>query len=91
MVSGVTNIEDQTDDKNTRIAAFDKATQESLNNKACIIVEGGKGEPKYWSEHPFNYNPDFQEEFDYIVSNKEVAEADDDFLSDVYDDTYLHM
>ena len=60
-VSRVTNIEDQTDKNNTRIAALDKVIQERINDKDRVIVEGGKGEPKYCSEHPFYRDPDFQE------------------------------
>ena len=60
-VSRVTNIEDQTDKNNTRIAALDKVIQERINDKDRVIVEGGKGEPKYCSEHTFYRDPDFQE------------------------------
>ena len=50
-----------------------------------------KGEPKDWSEHPFDRDPDFQEELIHILSNEDVAEADYDYSPDVYDDTYLSM
>ena len=87
----VTNIEAQTDENKSSITALDKAIQEFLNDKAHIIVEGGKGEPRDWSEHPFDKDPGFQEEFIHVVSNEEVAEADDYLFPDVYDDTYLSM
>ena len=70
---------------------MDKANQERLNEKACVIGEGGKGDPKGWSEHPFSRDPGFQEEFIHSVSNEEVTEAEDDFFPDVYNDTYLSM
>ena len=38
-----------------------------------------KGEPKDWSEHPFDRDPDFQEELIHILSNEDVAEADYDY------------
>ena len=66
---------------------MDKAIQELLNNKAHVIVEGGKCDPKDWNEHPFDCEPDFKEEFSYVVSNAEVTETDDDLSPDVYDDT----
>ena len=62
-VSKVTNIEDQNDEKKEGITPFDKATQERLNKKVHVIVEGGKDEPKDWSEHPFDCDPNFQEGF----------------------------
>ena len=42
----VTNIEAQTDENKAKITALDKAIQERLNDKAHVIVEGNKGEPK---------------------------------------------
>ena len=69
-----------------RIRQFKNALMMKL-----VIVEGGKGDPKDWSEHPFDRNPDFWEEFRHVVFNEEVTEADDDFLPDVYGDTYLRM
>ena len=70
---------------------MDKAIQERLNGEAHVIVEGGKGKPKDLSEHPLYRDRDFQEEFSHVISNEEVAEADDDCSPDVYDDTYLIM
>ena len=90
-VSRVINVEAQNDENKTRITALDKAIQEKRNGKAHVIVEGGKGEPKDWSEHLFDSDPDFQEEFSHVVSNEEVSEADDNFLTYVYDETYLSM
>ena len=90
-VSKVTNLEAQTDGNKAKITALDKAIQEQLNDEAHIIIEGGKGNPKDWSEHPFDQELDFQEEFSHVVSNEEVTEADDDFSPDVYDDTYISM
>ena len=66
---------------------MDKAIQEHLNDKSHVIIEGGKGKPDNWSEHPFDRDPDFQEEFVHDVSNEEAAEAYDNFLPYVYDDT----
>ena len=61
------------------ITTLYKAIQEHLNDKAHVIVERGKGEPEDWIEHPFDCEPDFHEEFSHIISNEEVAEADNDF------------
>ena len=59
-VSRVTNLEAQTDKNKARITELDKAIKERLNDKAHVVVERGKGEPKDWSEHPFDRDPDFQ-------------------------------
>ena len=70
---------------------MDKSIQERLNDEAHFIVEGGKGEPDIWSEHTFNRNPGFQEEFSHVAPNNEVAAADDELFPDVYDNTYIRM
>ena len=70
---------------------MDQVIQEHLNDESHVIIEGGKGKPKDWSEHPFDCNPDFQEEFSHVFSNEEVAEADDDFSPDVYDEIYISI
>ena len=58
-LSWITSIEEQTDENKASITKLDKAIQECPNNETHVIVEGGKGEPKYWSEHPFDRYPDF--------------------------------
>ena len=66
----VTTIEAQTGKNKKRTTPLDKAIQECVNDKAHVIVEGGKGDPKDWSEHPFDIDPDFQEEFSHVISNE---------------------
>ena len=39
---------------------MEKAIQEHVNGEAHVIVEGGKGNPKDWSEHTFDHDPDFR-------------------------------
>ena len=56
----ITNLEAQTDKNKARITVLDKAIHERLNDKSHAIVEGGKGEPKNWSEHPIERYPGFQ-------------------------------
>ena len=86
-VSRCTNLEAQTEKNKARITALDKAIQERINDEAHVIVEGGKGKTKDWSEHTFDIDPDFHEEFSNVVSNDEVEEADDDYSPDIYDGT----
>ena len=76
-VSRVTNLKAQTDENKARITALDKAIQERLNDEAHVIVEGGKGKPKDWSEYLFERDPYFHEKFSHVVFNEEVAEASD--------------
>ena len=55
-----------------------------------MLNDGGKAEPYDWSTHPFEDDPDFQEEFEDAMSNPEVNEADELFTPDTYDQ-YLQM
>ena len=53
-------------------------------------MEGGKTQPYDWTDHPFEEDPDFTEEFLEVISNNELKEVDDTFTPDVYD-MYLNM
>ena len=52
------------------MTTLDKEIQEQLNNETRVVVEGVKGESKDWSEHPFDCDPGFQEDFSHIISNE---------------------
>ena len=52
---------------------------------------GGGVQPFDWSDHPFDNDPDFINEFQTVISNKEIKEADEEFTPDTFDDRYLKM
>ena len=81
-VQRVTALEDQTEE-------FDAEIKLKLNEDD-YPVQGDKASPEDWAAY-VDYDEDFQKEFDFVVSNENVAEADADFSPDVYDDTYLNM
>ena len=54
-------------------------------------MRGVRASQTSWSEHPFDRDPCYQEEFSHVVSNDKVTEADNDFSPDFYDETYLSM
>ena len=72
------------------MTTFDDAVKEYLWDYNHVLNNGGKAEPYDWSTHPFEDDPDFQEEFEDAVSNPEVKEADELFTPDTYDQ-YLQM
>ena len=53
-------------------------------------VEGDNPNPEYWAEF-MDFDEDFQEEFNKIVSDDKIKEADATFTPEVFDDTYLNM
>ena len=89
-VQRVTLLEMQATYMKERTQVFDKATKAKIKDSEHTILEGGKTQPYDWNDHPFDEEPDFAEEFNEVVSNNELKEADDDFTPDVYD-TYLNM
>ena len=90
-VSRVTNLEMQIDSTKSRLQEFNTAITDRLNDEAHIIIEGGKSQPYDWSDHPFDEDIDFVEEFHSVVSNSEIKEADEELTPDTYDDRYLNM
>ena len=89
-VQRITNLELQEETNKRRMTAFDDAVKEYLRDYNHVLDDGGKPEPYDWSTHPFDDDPDFQEEFDNAVNNPEVEEADELFTPDTYDQ-YLQM
>ena len=90
-ISQVTNLETQVDSTKSRLQEFDTANTDRLNDEAHIIIEWGKSQPYDWSDHPFNKDFDFVDEFHSVVSNNEIKEADEEFTPDTYNDQYLNM
>ena len=72
------------------MTTFDDAVKEYLWDCNHVLNNGGKTEPYDWSTHPFEDNPDFQEEFEDAMSIPEVKEEDEMFTTDTYDQ-YLQM
>ena len=89
-VSRITNLEMQIDSTKSCLQEFDTAIIDRLNNEAHIIIEWGKSQPYDWSDHPFDEDTDFVEEFHSVVSNSEIKEADEEFTPDTYDDQNLN-
>jgi hypothetical protein len=89
-VQRITNVEKETDEFKESISEFDIEISRRFKEGEDLAYDGAKPNPEDWSEYLEN-DPDFQEEFDSIVNDPKVPEADDDFTPDVFDDTYLNM
>jgi hypothetical protein len=61
-----------------------------LRSAEDLTYDGAKPNPEDWSEYLEN-DPDFQEEFDNIISESNIPEADDTFTPDVHGDAYINM
>ena len=89
-VQRITNLERQEETNKRRMTAFDDAVKGLFRDYNHVINDGSKPEPYDWSTHPFDDDPDFQEEFDNAVNNTEIKEADELFTPDTYDQ-YLQV
>ena len=78
----VTELEKQEESVVNRLKAFDEAIKLTIRDSAHVLEEVGKNDPYDWSNHPFGDDPDFQEEFNEVVSNPGIADADDTFTPD---------
>ena len=89
-VQQVTSLEMQATHMKERTQAFDEAKKAKIKESEHTILEGGKTQPYDWSDHPFEDEPDFAEEFHEVISNNELNQMDEAFTPNVYD-TYLNM
>ena len=86
----LTSLEKGKDKVKASVREFDTDISHIFKEEEDLTYDGSKPNPKDWSEY-LKYDPDFQEEFNGIINNSNVAVADSDFMPDVFDDTYLNM
>ena len=90
-VQRVTSLKMQLDHMKERTQAFGEAIKDKIKDSDHTILEGGKTQPYDWTDHFFEEDTDFTEEFHEVISNNELKdEADESFTPDVYD-MYLNM
>ena len=87
-VQRITHLETQTAENKQRFRLFDLSIHELFKDE-IIYTEGAKPNPAYWAEI-IGYDPDFGEEFQRIIRDKDIPEADNSFTPDSYDG-YLQM
>ena len=87
-VQRITHLETQTAENKERFRLFDLSIYEFFKDE-IIVTEGAKPNPASWEEI-IGDNPDFEEAFLRIISDKDLPEADDSFTPDSYNG-YLHM
>ncbi len=91
-VQRITNLEKETTEMKEATAELDRVISGRLKEEfgEGLGYEGAKPNPADWSEY-LDHDPDFQAEFDNIVNDVNVPEADTDYSPDVFGDTYLNM
>jgi hypothetical protein len=90
-VQRITNLDKETDEVKQSVNEFDvEVSRRFKEEEKDFTYDGAKPNPEDWSEYLEN-DAEFQEEFDNIVNDPNVPEADDSFTPDVFGDTYLNM
>jgi hypothetical protein len=89
-VQRVTALEKETDEVKAAVVEFNSEISCRFKEEEDLTYDGAKPNPEDWSEY-LQYDPDFQEEFDNIVNDPDISEADKDFTPDVFDDTYIDI
>ena len=79
----ITHLETQTAENKERFRLFDLSIHELFRDE-IIVMEGAKPNPDSWAEI-IGDDPDFKEEFQSIISDKDLPEADNSFTPDSYD------
>jgi hypothetical protein len=90
-VQKVTNLHKETDKVKANISEFDIKISRPFKEEEDLTYDGAKPNPEDWSEY-LQHDLDFQEEFNNIVKDPGILEANKDFTPDVFDNTsYLNM
>ena len=88
-VQRITNLEQRVEENKTAFADFLASIYQRLNDGEEYPTDGSKIDPEVWTDL-IDEDEDFREEFQRLVDNKDIPEADDMFDPDSYD-TYLNM
>ena len=86
----LTSIEKEIYEVKAIVSDFDTEINCCFKEEEDLSYDGSKTNPEDWSKY-LKYDPDFQEEFDSIINDSNVPEADANFMPDVFDETYLNM
>jgi hypothetical protein len=67
-----------------------KQRSNRLGNPKYFTVDG-KVIPGDWQDYQVQFDAEFQDEFENVVNDKALPDADDEFTPTLTDDTYLNM
>ena len=86
-VQRVTELELQTQEHSKKFDEFEDAIRIKLDENRTY--EGARPNPEDWSDY-FDNDQDFNDEFNRIFDDEDLAEADD-YTPEVTEDTYINM
>ena len=81
-VQCLSSIEKEIDKINASVSEFDIEISCRFKEEEYLTYDGSKPNPEDWSEY-LKYDPDFQEEYDKIINDSNMPEANAVFTPDV--------
>ena len=89
-VQRITNLEQGTAEVKDRMTRYNERVSTVLKDANHVIQGEGERQLQDWDNYTLEDDPDFAEEFNNLVSDDAIPEADDTFTPDLFDDTYLN-
>ena len=89
-VQRVMKLEMQVDEKEYLFQDLNKEIRRRLGKEDTQQDDGNKPNTEDRADF-MEFDPDFNAEFNRIVSDDAIKEADEEFTPEVFDDTYLNM
>ena len=74
-VQRLASLEKETHEIKASVSDFDTEISRRFKEEENLTYDGSKLNPEDWSEY-LEYKPDFQEEFDIIINESNMPEAD---------------
>ena len=90
-VQRITNLELQLDETKARCKNYDECIQRLYSKEQLAAGDNARVNPADWLLDDLKYDAEFQEEFQRVINDKDLPEADVLFTPDVFDDTYVNM
>ena len=87
-VQRVTNLERKVAENITLMSDYNAQLKERINDERHIIQVANFGDMNLL---PLADDPDYNDDFEAIISDETIKNADDNFTPDTFNDTYLNM
>lgn len=89
-VQRITNLEQGTDEVKQRMKEFDERIRELLKDHNHVIQGDGDRQLQDWNDYTEDPDQAFVDDFDRAISDERIAEEDQGFTPDTFDDSYVN-
>jgi Mg2+ and Co2+ transporter CorA len=88
-VQRISNLELATIEVKDRCKDYNERIKELMHDDNHVIQDEGERQLQDWDDYTDNQDEDLEDEYNRVVSDNEIPEADHTFTSDTFVDTYL--